>query len=145
MNWRQMLEAVSWKIPRRTLKTHTLSSAFFTSFPSDQHVDSVLVGEICPGRSGGRIFFSNVNFLCWLLLPYPFHPRVTAVARKISRSFCHKCRWHLVTAKHVLYVALQEVPWHDAWLYGVHWTRRDGSSFTWHQPCSNQKQRCDIM
>ena len=29
----------------------------------------------------------------------PFHPRVTAVARKKSRSFCQKCRWQ-VTAKH---------------------------------------------
>ena len=28
--------------------------------------------------------------------------------------------------------------WHGAWLYGVHRTRRDGSSFLWHQPC----QRC---
>ena len=28
--------------------------------------------------------------------------------------------------------------WHGAWLYGVHRTHRDGSSFTWHQPC----QRC---
>ena len=28
------------------------------------------------------------------------------------------------------YVALQEVIWHDAWLYGVHRTRRDGSIFT---------------
>ena len=24
---------------------------------------------------------------------YPFHPRVTAVARKRSRSFCETCRW----------------------------------------------------
>ena len=31
-----------------------------------------------PGRSGGRIFFSRVNILCWLLFRYPFHPRVTA-------------------------------------------------------------------
>ena len=30
------------------------------------------------------------------------------------------------------------VKWHGAWLYGVHRTRRDGSSFMWHQPC----QRC---
>ena len=30
----------------------------------------------------GRIFFSRVNFLCWRLFRYPFHPRVTAVARK---------------------------------------------------------------
>ena len=30
---------------------------------------------------------------------YPFHPRVTAVARKRPRSFCQKCRWQ-VTVKH---------------------------------------------
>ena len=52
-----------------------------------------------PGRSGGRIFFSRVSFLCWLLFRYPFHPRVTAVAHKRSRPFCQKCRWQ-VTAKH---------------------------------------------
>ena len=50
-----------------------------------------------PGRSGGRIFFSRVNFLCWLLFGYPFQPRVTAVARKRSRSFCQKCRWQVTT------------------------------------------------
>ena len=44
--------------------------------------------------------FSRVDFLCWLLFRYPFHPRVTrTVARKKSRSFCQKCRWQ-VTAKH---------------------------------------------
>ena len=52
-----------------------------------------------PCWNGGRIFFSRVDFLCWLLFRYPFHPRVTAVARKKSRSFCQKCRWQ-VTAKH---------------------------------------------
>ena len=52
-----------------------------------------------PCWSGGRIFFSRVNFPCWLLFQYPFHPRITAVACKISRSFCLKCRWQ-VTAKH---------------------------------------------
>ena len=52
-----------------------------------------------PCWNGGRIFFSRVDFLCWLLFRYPFHPRVTAVARKKSRSFCRKCRWQ-VTAKH---------------------------------------------
>ena len=52
-----------------------------------------------PCWSGGRIFFSSVDFLCWLLFRYPFHPRVTTVARKKSRSFCQKCRWQ-VTAKH---------------------------------------------
>ena len=34
-----------------------------------------------------------------LISRYPFHPRVTTVARKKSRSFCQKCRWQ-VTAKH---------------------------------------------
>ena len=52
-----------------------------------------------PCWNGGRIFFSGVDFLCWLLFRYPFHPRVTAVARKTSRSFCQKCRWQ-VTAKY---------------------------------------------
>ena len=52
-----------------------------------------------PCWNGGRIFFSRVDFLCWLLFQYPFHPRVTTVARKKSRSFCQKCRWQ-VTAKH---------------------------------------------
>ena len=54
-----------------------------------------------PGRSGGRSFFSRVNFLCWLLFQYPFHPCVTAVSCKRSRSICQKCRWQ-VTAKHTL-------------------------------------------
>ena len=52
-----------------------------------------------PCWNGGRIFFSRVDFLCWLLFRYPFHHRVTTVARKKSRSFCQKCRWQ-VTAKH---------------------------------------------
>ena len=52
-----------------------------------------------PCWNGGRIFFSRVDFLCWLLFRYPFHPRVTTVARKKSRTFCQKCRWQ-VTAKH---------------------------------------------
>ena len=43
-----------------------------------------------PCWNGGRIFFSRVDFLCWLLFRYPFHPRVTAVACKKSRSFCQK-------------------------------------------------------
>ena len=37
---------------------------------------------LSPGRSGGRFFFSGVNFLCWLLFRYPFHSGIAAVARK---------------------------------------------------------------
>ena len=47
-----------------------------------------------PGRSSGKILFSRVNFV-WC----PFHPRVTAVARKRPRSFCQKCR-EQITHKH---------------------------------------------
>ena len=93
-----------------------------------------------PCWSGGRIFFSRVNFLCWLLFRYPFHPRVTAVACKTKRprSFCQKCRWQ-VTAKHAYTLRMWLcMKWHGAWLYGVHRTHRNGSSFLWHQPC----QRC---
>ena len=78
-----------------------------------------------PCWSGGRIFFSRVNFLCWLLFRYPFHPRVTAVARKRPRSFCEKRRWQ-VTAKHAYTLRMWLcMKWHGAWLYGVHRTRRD--------------------
>ena len=70
-------------------------------------------------------------------------PRVTAVARKRSRSFCQKCRWQ-VTAKQVYtlrmwpYVcALNEVT-RCTVVWCTQNLRRDGSSFMWHQPC----QRC---
>ena len=78
-----------------------------------------------PCRTSRRIFFSRVNFLCWLLFRYPFHPRVstvTAVAHQISWSFCQKCRWQ-VTAKHASTLCMWLcMKWHGAWLYGVHRT-----------------------
>ena len=75
-----------------------------------------------PCRSGGRIFFSRVDYLCWLFFRYPFHPRVTAVARKRSRSFCQKCRWQ-VTVKHAYTLCMWLcMKWHGAWLYAVHRT-----------------------
>ena len=87
-----------------------------------------------------RIFFSTVNFLCWLLFQYQFHSRVTAVACKRSRPFCQKCRWQ-VTAKHTCTQCGFE--WSDTvnWCmveWGTQTLCRDGSSFTWHQPRNNQ-------
>ena len=83
--------------------------------------DWKVAGSI-PCWSGGRIFFSRVDFLCWLLFRYPFQPRVTAVARKRSRSFCQTCRWQ-VTAKHAYTLRMWLcMKWHGAWLYGVHRT-----------------------
>ena len=96
------------------------------------------VTGLSPCRSGGRIFFSRVNFLCWLLFRCPFHPCVAAVACKRPRSFCQKCRWQ-VTAKRTCTLRMWLcMKWHGAWSYGVHGKRRDSSSFMWHQPC----QRC---
>ena len=72
--------------------------------------------------SGGKMFFSRVNFLCWFLFGYLFHPCVTAVAHKRSRSFCQKCRWQ-VTTKHACVLCMWLcMKWHGAWLYGVHRT-----------------------
>ena len=54
-----------------------------------------------PGRIGEKIFFSRVNFLSSLVFRYPFHTRITAVARKRCRSLCQKCRWQVTpTTKH---------------------------------------------
>ena len=78
-----------------------------------------------PCWNGGRIFFSRVDFLCWLLFRYPFHPRVTTVARKKSRSFCQKCRWQ-VTAKHAYTLRM--------WIYWTvlrHWSQLV-PNMSWH-------------
>ena len=46
-------------------------------------------------------FFSMGKFsVLFFFSRYPFQSRVTAVARKRSRSFCQKCMWQ-VTAKHI--------------------------------------------
>ena len=54
----------------------------------------------------------RVSILCPIsvltLIRCPFHPRVTAVARKRPRSFCQKCRWQ-VTPKTLLRPSLNEV------------------------------------
>ena len=42
----------------------------------------------------------------------PFHPRVTAVARKRPRSFCQKCRWQ-VTPKHAHTLDPTKLEWAD--------------------------------
>ena len=83
-----------------------------------------------PCRGGGRIFFSSVNFLCWLY----FGIRSTPVlAGKRPRSFCQKCRWQ-VTAKHTYTLPMWLwMKWHcnlaGAWLNGVHRTCADTAAF----------------
>ena len=78
--------------------------------------DWMVVG-LNPSRSGGRIFSSRVNFLCWLLFWYPFHPHVTTVACKRSLSFCQKCSWQ-VTAKHAYTLRMWLcMKWHGCMVY----------------------------
>ena len=46
------------------------------------------------------------------LIRFPFHPRVTAVARKRPRSFCQKCSWQ-VTPKHAYTLDPTKSEWAD--------------------------------
>ena len=41
-----------------------------------------------PGRFGGKIFFSRVNFVCRLFIRCLLHPHVTTVVCKRPQSFC---------------------------------------------------------
>ena len=63
-----------------------------------------------PCWNGGRIFFSRVDFLCWLLFRYPFHPRVTTVARKKIPVILPKVQvaGYSWTRIHLTYVAFIE-------------------------------------
>ena len=81
---------------------------FLFRYSANGSRDSLLV-RAPDSRSKGCEFESRQerrgNFLlqsklCVLtLIRCPFHPLVTAVARKRSRSFCQKCKWQ-VTSKH---------------------------------------------
>ena len=99
----QMTQCYEWyQCKSKTPRLYYYKSMFHANFTKGGVVrapDSWLKGRGFESR--GRIFFSNprVDFPCWLLFRYPFHPRVTTVARKKSRSFCQKCRCQ-VTAKH---------------------------------------------
>ena len=65
-----------------------------------------MVTGLSPGR---RIFFSMVNFLCWLIFQYCS----TSTAWKRAWSFCQKCRWQ-VTAKHTCTLCMWLcMKWHD--------------------------------
>ena len=93
--------------------------------------DSWLKGSGFESLQEWRDNFLLQGRLSVLLFQYPFHPCVTAVAHKRSRSFCQKCRWQ-VTAKHTytLHTWLC-MKWHGAWLYGVHRTCAEMAAVSW--------------
>ena len=72
-----------------------------------------------PGRSGGRIFFSGVNFLCWLLFRYPFHRRVTAA---VCKKYCHSAKVQVAGYSYLRSLEWEVTPCTGARLCGVHRT-----------------------
>ena len=72
---------------------------------------------LSPFRSGGRIFFSRVNFcadfnggICSSLCYHSCK----------SQPFCQKCRWQ-VTLKHACIIGMWlRMKWDCKWVYGVH-------------------------
>ena len=67
---------------------------------------SVQGGIYAPGETHNKLLY---------LFRYPFHPRVTAVARKRPRSFCQKRRWQ-VTTEHAYTLRMWLwMKWHGAW------------------------------
>ena len=48
-------------------------------------------GWFSPQGEESRRTICRVNFLCWLLFRYAFHPHVTVVACKRPWAFCLKC------------------------------------------------------
>ena len=133
LTWNQFHSTLYPTEDRREKHARCMYGAGIAQWLERQTRDRKVAGSN-PCRSGRGNFLLQRNFLCWLLFRYPFHPRVIAVARKRPRSFCQKCRWQ-VTAKHAYTLRMWLcMKWHGAWLYGVHRTRRDGSSFMWHQP-----------
>ena len=91
------------------------------------------VAGLNPRRSGGGENFLLQDQLSVLTYDYPFHPRVTAVARKRSQPFCQKCRWQ-VTDKYAynLHMWFCRMKWLDMVVWCTQNMRRDGSSFMWH-------------
>ena len=77
-----------------------------------------------PHKSGGRIFFSWANFLCWLLFWYSFQPSVNAVACKRSQSFCKKYRWQVTAGSACTLYRWLQMKWcykpvHFVWCNGM--------------------------
>ncbi len=75
------------------------------------------------GLSGGRIFFSWVNFLCWLLFWYLFQPSVDAVACKRSQSFCKKFRWQVTAGRTCTLYRWLQMKWHYKLVHFVWFNR----------------------
>ena len=65
-----------------------------------------------PAGAAGECSSPELTLCVLTLTRCPFHPRVTAVARKRPRSFCQKCRWQ-VTPKHAYNLDPTKSEWAD--------------------------------
>ena len=98
--WNQQGQCVSWSwlVDGRWVSANRFQTGMGMAQWLTRQTHDWKVAGLSP-CSSRRIFFSRVDFLCWLLCWYLFHPHVTAVAHTRSQSFCQKCMWQ-VTAKH---------------------------------------------
>ena len=86
------------------------------------------------------VFQGQLSVLTFItLFRYPFHPRVTTLARKRSQSICQKCRWQ-VTAKHARTLRMRLcIKWcdrvHGCMVYAEHTkiTLATCCCWTWHK------------
>ena len=84
-------------------------------------------GRVRAEEMGGSLFVLLLLFFWpWSIFcpQHPFHPRVTAIVRKRSQSFCQKCRWHSLW------------PWLTHWVGGYH----DDILLAAYQGCFAMKQ-----
>ena len=101
--------------------------------------DSQSKGHGFESQQENFLLQSQLSVLTVILLSIP----PPCYCRKHTKDPGHSAksaggRLQLSTHAPYVYVALHEVMWYVAWLYGVHRTHLDGSSFSWHQPCNNQ-------
>ena len=95
-----------------------------------------------PGFESLQEWWENFLLLCWLLFWYLFHPCVTAVTRKRSRSFCQKCRWQVIAKHtHTLPMWLWKM-WHCKLVHGVHKTLAKTAAVSCGTSHAATKQRC---
>ena len=98
-----------------------------------------------PARMSGECFFLQGQ-LSMLLFRYPFHLRVTRVARKRFWSFCQKCSWQ-VTAKHACTLRMWLcMKWRGIWWMVVWCTQNAPRTAAVSRAASHitTKQRCKM-
>jgi len=77
-----VFSAVCWSFLAQVVFEYGSHTENGESLDAEQQTLDWKVSGSSPGRSGRRILFSGVNFLCWFFRQYLFHPHVTPVECK---------------------------------------------------------------